>query len=104
MVRITGKQCVSSVTGRGAGTGGRTTGNPAAGSASTTPVTDPDKVATGELVGIVGRAVSLEHRRGLRASLCSFYRWALAVKPGCGAPRWRACTATTCSPGSMARR
>jgi site-specific recombinase XerC len=64
-------------------------------------VTDPDKVATGELVGIVGRAVSLEHRRGLRASLGSFYRWALVtgvvdadpaaglpvVRPAAAAPR-----------------
>jgi site-specific recombinase XerD len=64
-------------------------------------VTDPDKVATGELVGIVGRAVSLEHRRGLRASLGSFYRWALVtgvvdadpaaglpvVRPAVAAPR-----------------
>lgn len=40
----------------------------------------PREVTTAELVGILGRDhYSIEHRRGLRGSLASFYRWCLAT-------------------------
>lgn len=40
---------------------------------------NPRDVTTAELVGILGREhYSIEHRRGLRGSLASFYRWCLA--------------------------
>ena len=41
-------------------------------------LTDPTQVTSGQLVAYLGRPQwSVEHRRGLRASLASFFQWAL---------------------------
>lgn len=47
--------------------------------ARTIGVASPGDVTVDDLLPIIGRAMSsIEHRRGLRASLVSFYRWAVS--------------------------